>query len=251
MLKSFLLTCLLTLSTVAHAEPEANVVFTLLDEQENPVPKAWIEFPDESMKHAVNEATGSTSVDMLYLPDGKEIFFVKDMMLDFETGAPGYKTQKRSYRISKKKDTLTVTLLKTNEAVVEKERFDVFFEELWVNWTKPTSEWWANRIAQTFQARVLHSDALIGTDAFLRLLAERSTSEFNEQIRIDSVTVHPKYGDQDGILERQVDHKWANAFVTLTPGEGPPQRAHIFVLATRYANHWALQQFQMRLLPQE
>lgn len=249
MLKAFVFTILIALSTSSSASDEATVLFTIVDEQQQPIPKAWIQFTNESTKHAVNTETGAARFSHLYTDDDDERVISKEMMLDFETGAPGFKTQNRSYRVVKKKAAVTITLLKTHDVVVDKERFAVFLEGLWANWVKPDTHWWGEHLnSALFNARVLHSDGLMGYQAFIDLLAQRSTSEFNETIRIDHIDIPSMFKPADGHGTQLETRAWANAFVTLIPGEGPPQRAHIFVLAERPTHTWVLRQFHMTLL---
>lgn len=101
------------LVNVAIASDEGiPVTVVVLDEAGLPVPTAVVRHPMEADRHRVNTETGGWTGDVLYLPNGDELVFLKNMELDFEVSAPGYQNQVVKCIVRKRKNIITVTLIK-------------------------------------------------------------------------------------------------------------------------------------------
>ena len=87
-------------------------VQVLDQETEQPIPTAKVRNPQEKEPHPVNADTGIWRGDVLYLPDGTEVFFEKGMILEFEISAPSYTTAKVKYEMRKRKNKIVVPLAK-------------------------------------------------------------------------------------------------------------------------------------------
>jgi hypothetical protein len=111
-----LLTTLLLFFGVANTSLAADegipVTVVVLDEAGAPVPTAVVRHPQEADRHRVNTETGRWTDKILYLPNGDELVFVKNMELEFEVSAPGYQNQVVKYIVRKRKNIITVTLVK-------------------------------------------------------------------------------------------------------------------------------------------
>ncbi|MFK7928056.1 MAG: hypothetical protein AB8H79_07690 [Myxococcota bacterium] len=81
-------------------------------ESEQPIKTAKIRNPQEKEPHSVNIDDGVWKGDVLYLPDGTEVFFEKGMNLTFEISAPSYTTEKRTYTMRKRNNRIIVPLAK-------------------------------------------------------------------------------------------------------------------------------------------
>ena len=81
---------------------------------ELPIPTAVVRHPSEANRHQVNTANGSTTISVLYMDDGTEVIFAKGMELLFEISAPGYLNQKFTYVMRRRKNRVTVPLVKMN-----------------------------------------------------------------------------------------------------------------------------------------
>lgn len=77
-----------------------------------PVKTAKIRNPQEKEPHPVNADNGIWKGDVLYLPDGTEVFFDKGMVLTFEISAPSYRNQKITYEMRKRKNRVVIPLEK-------------------------------------------------------------------------------------------------------------------------------------------
>ena len=77
-----------------------------------PVKTAKVRNPQEKEPHPVNADTGIWKGDVLYLPDGTEVFFDKGMVLTFEISAPSYRNQKITYEMRKRKNKVVIPLEK-------------------------------------------------------------------------------------------------------------------------------------------
>jgi hypothetical protein len=84
----------------------------VVDAQGAPIPTAKVRNPQEKDPKGVNADTGTWKGSVLYLPDGTEMFFAKGMELTFEISAPGYKNQKITYVMRKRKNRVLITLEK-------------------------------------------------------------------------------------------------------------------------------------------
>jgi hypothetical protein len=88
------------------------VTVVVLDELAMPISTAVVRHPEEADRHRVNTETGRWTDKILYLPNGDELVFVKNMELEFEVSAPGYENQVVKYIVRKRKNIITVTLVK-------------------------------------------------------------------------------------------------------------------------------------------
>ncbi len=82
----------------------------VLDQAGAPIPTAVVRHPKEADRHRVNTFDGSWEANVLYLPDGTELRFVRDMLLDLEVSAPGYVLQAIQYTVRKRKNVVEVRL---------------------------------------------------------------------------------------------------------------------------------------------
>jgi len=81
-------------------------------ESGEPIKTAKVRNPQEKEPHPVNADNGIWKGDVLYLPDGTEVFFEKGMVLTFEISAPSYMTTKVDYVMRKRKNRILVELEK-------------------------------------------------------------------------------------------------------------------------------------------
>lgn len=84
-----------------------------------PIKTAKVRNPKEKEPHAVNADNGVWKGDVLYLPDGQEVFFAKGMVLEFEISAPGYENAKVQYEMRKRKNKIVVPLNKMEIDIME------------------------------------------------------------------------------------------------------------------------------------
>lgn len=77
-----------------------------------PIPTAVVRHPQEQDRHRVNTETGTWTGNVLYLPDGSEMFFEKGDTLEFEVSAPGYVNTRISYVVRKRRNSVDVPLAK-------------------------------------------------------------------------------------------------------------------------------------------
>ena len=80
------------------------------DSEGKPIPTAIIRHPEEADRHRVNAVDGSWEADVLYMPDGSELFFKSGMTLQLEISAPGYITQVIQYDVRKRNNKIPVAL---------------------------------------------------------------------------------------------------------------------------------------------
>ncbi|MEZ4318878.1 MAG: hypothetical protein R3F61_15290 [Myxococcota bacterium] len=74
------------------------------------VPTAVVRHPDEAERHRVNTETGRWTEKVLYLKDGTELTFTKDLILTFEVSAPGFVNETIVYQVRKRKNVVPVAL---------------------------------------------------------------------------------------------------------------------------------------------
>jgi len=75
-----------------------------------PVPTAVVRHPDEAERHRVNSETGRWTEKVLYMKDGSELVFKKDLILKFEISAPGFVNESVVYQVRKRKNVIQVFL---------------------------------------------------------------------------------------------------------------------------------------------
>lgn len=93
------------------ADPEGiPVTVRVVDAAGEPVSTAVVRHPDEKDRHRVNAETGEWTDRVLYLPDGRELFFTKGMQLELEVSAPGYRTEHVVYTVRRRKNVFEVPL---------------------------------------------------------------------------------------------------------------------------------------------
>ncbi|MEN0061873.1 MAG: hypothetical protein AAGA48_06950 [Myxococcota bacterium] len=107
-----MLPLVVVLSSFAEAaDPEGiPVTVRVVDENRNPISTAVVRHPEEKDRHRVNAKTGEWTDRVLYLPDGRELFFVKGLRLDLEVSAPGYRTERVVYEVRKRRNVFEVPL---------------------------------------------------------------------------------------------------------------------------------------------
>jgi hypothetical protein len=76
------------------------------------VSTAVVRHPSEQDRHRVNTESGSWTGEVMYMPDGSELFFTKGMTLEFEVSAPGYVNKRVSYVVRKRRNEVEVFLQK-------------------------------------------------------------------------------------------------------------------------------------------
>jgi hypothetical protein len=76
------------------------------------VSTAVVRHPSEQDRHRVNTESGSWTGEVMYMPDGSELFFTKGMTLEFEVSAPGYVTKPVTYVVRKRRNEFEVFLQK-------------------------------------------------------------------------------------------------------------------------------------------
>ena len=74
------------------------------------VPTAVVRHPDEAERHRVNTETGRWTEKVLYMKDGSELLFEKDLILKFEVSAPGFVNESVVYQVRKRKNVIQVFL---------------------------------------------------------------------------------------------------------------------------------------------
>jgi hypothetical protein len=102
---------------VAHAKKKNDdggipLAIQVLGPDGMPLSTAKVRNPQEKEPHSVRTNDGTWEGDVLYLPDGTEVFFDKGMELTFEVSAPGYKNRKITYVMRKRKNKVVVQLEK-------------------------------------------------------------------------------------------------------------------------------------------
>jgi hypothetical protein len=108
------LSLLLLAGAPAMAEDEGvPLTVTVVDATTTaPISTAVVRHPSEASRHQVNTVSGSTTLSVLYMEDGTEVIFAKGMQLSFEISAPGYLNQKFTYIMRRRKNRVTVPLVK-------------------------------------------------------------------------------------------------------------------------------------------
>jgi hypothetical protein len=96
----------------ASDAPGVPVTIRVVDAEEAPIAQATIRHPEEADPHRVNAMTGEFTTSVLYMPDGRELVFEKDLQLEFEISAAGYINQDIVYVVKKRKNSLTIIMQK-------------------------------------------------------------------------------------------------------------------------------------------
>lgn len=109
---------------VAQASEGVQVAVKVLDPDGRPIPTAVVRHPEEKERHRVNIDDGTWRGDAVYLENGSEILFQKNMELIFEVSAPGYKNQRVPYLVRKRKNVVEVTLQKLDLSTEQTEDDD-------------------------------------------------------------------------------------------------------------------------------
>jgi hypothetical protein len=115
-------------SPAAYAGEEEDegvpVTVQVLDEEGAPVATAVVRHPQEADRHRVNTFDGKWTADVLYLPDGSELVFLKGLELELEVSAPGYINERVKYVIRKRKNLVSVVLRKMDFSLDVEEEED-------------------------------------------------------------------------------------------------------------------------------
>jgi hypothetical protein len=83
------------------------------------IPSAVIRHPEEQERHRVNSYDGTWTASWLIMPDGRELVFERDLLLEFEISAPGYLNKPVVYVMKRRKNSVEIAL----------EKMDFSFEE--------------------------------------------------------------------------------------------------------------------------
>jgi hypothetical protein len=89
------------------------------------IPTAVVRHPSEQDRHRVNTESGSWTGEVMYMPDGSELFFTKGMTLEFEVSAPGYVNKRVSYVVRKRRNEVEVFLQKMAIDMSEEDPEDI------------------------------------------------------------------------------------------------------------------------------
>ncbi|MCB9674619.1 MAG: hypothetical protein H6737_05840 [Alphaproteobacteria bacterium] len=102
----------LVVATPAQAQDEGiPVTVEVLNSRSGEVvPTAVVRHPDEAERHRVNTETGRWTEKVLYMKDGSELLFEKDLILRFEVSAPGFVNETVTYQVRKRKNVIQVYL---------------------------------------------------------------------------------------------------------------------------------------------
>jgi hypothetical protein len=84
----------------------------VVDIEGKPIATAVVRHPEEKERHRVNMENGTWTGEAVYLEDGTELLFQKNMEIVFEVSAPGYKNERVPYLVRKRKNLTLVTLTK-------------------------------------------------------------------------------------------------------------------------------------------
>ena len=108
--------------TLAKDEEGIPVTVAVVDaDNQIPISTAVVRHPEEMDRHPVNTTTGAFTASVLYMLDGREVFFQKGDELIFEVSAPGYINQKVTYVVRKRKNRFVVPLKKMDWSVDDEE----------------------------------------------------------------------------------------------------------------------------------
>ncbi len=100
------------ISGSASAADGIPVSLKVVDAENNPISSAVVRHPEEKERHRVNMETGVWTGDAIYLEDGSEVIFEKNLELTFDVSAPGYQNTRFSYVVKKRKNVAVVKLEK-------------------------------------------------------------------------------------------------------------------------------------------
>jgi hypothetical protein len=100
------------------------VTVCVMDVAEQPIPTAVVRHPSEQDRHRVRTTDGCWEGNVLYMPNGDELVFLKGMDLMFEVSAPGYQNNRIHYTVRKRKNVAPVVLQKMEIDLSEDEDMD-------------------------------------------------------------------------------------------------------------------------------
>ncbi|MCB9673873.1 MAG: hypothetical protein H6737_02090 [Alphaproteobacteria bacterium] len=100
----------LGLAAPAWASGGTPVSIKVVDAGGEPIASAVVRHPEEKERHRVNMATGIWTGDAVYLADGTELLFERNLELTLEVSAPGYQNKRFSYIVKKRKNLAVVQL---------------------------------------------------------------------------------------------------------------------------------------------
>ena len=117
---------LLLTSSVAIAQDNVGIPVTVqvVDVDGVGIPTAVVRHPMEADRHRVNTETGRWTASILYMPNGDEMIFAKNMELEFEVSAPGYENATVKYIVRKRKNLVPVVLNKMDFTMDDDEDLD-------------------------------------------------------------------------------------------------------------------------------
>jgi hypothetical protein len=112
-------------SSVAIAEDIGiPVTVQVVDIEGVPIATAVVRHPMEADRHRVNTETGRWTASILYMPNGDELIFEKNMELEFEVSAPSYENATVKYIVRKRKNLVPVVLNKMDFTMDDDEDLD-------------------------------------------------------------------------------------------------------------------------------
>jgi hypothetical protein len=85
------------------------------------IPSAVIRHPEEQERHRVNSYDGTWTASWLIMPDGRELVFERDLLLEFEISAPGYLNKPVVYVMKRRKNSVEIALEKMEFSFEEDE----------------------------------------------------------------------------------------------------------------------------------
>lgn len=100
-------------------EPGIPLTLKVVDVEGKVIPSAVIRHPQEQERHRVNSYDGTWTASWLIMPDGRELVFERDLLLEFEISAPGYLNKPVVYVMKRRKNSVEIAL----------EKMDFSFEE--------------------------------------------------------------------------------------------------------------------------
>ena len=95
---------------VASDEPGIPLTLKVVDDQGKVIPSAVIRHPEEQERHRVNSYDGTWTASWLIMPDGRELVFERDLLLEFEISAPGYLNKPVVYVMKRRKNSVEIVL---------------------------------------------------------------------------------------------------------------------------------------------
>ena len=106
---ALLVGCLKT-GGVESDEPGIPLTLKVVNAEGKVIPSAVIRHPEEQERHRVNTYDGTWTASWLIMPDGRELVFERDLLLEFEISAPGYLNKPVVYVMKRRKNSVEIIL---------------------------------------------------------------------------------------------------------------------------------------------